>query len=129
MALVDASLLAEGSEPGDAALLRASTCDACGRTEFPAAGATCPNCAGPSREIALGPAAHLVNFTEVLHRPPGAEVDVPYTIAVAGFGASNVAVLGVLDHHVPSAELEIGQPLEVCVVATRTAATFGFRLS
>ncbi len=126
--LVDPTLLAEGQEPGDSALLRASTCDGCGRSEFPAH-TTCPSCTGASKEIILGPAARLVSFTEVLHQPPGAEIDVPYTIVVAGFDADNLAVMGVLDHHVPAEELEVGQPLEVCVVPTRASATYGFRLA
>jgi uncharacterized OB-fold protein len=126
--LVDPTLLAEGQVAGDGALLRASKCGDCTRTEFPAH-TVCPSCASASTEVLLGPAARLVSFTEVLHQPPGAEIDVPYTIVVAGFDADNLAVMGVLDHHVPSEELEVGQPLEVCVVPTRESATYGFRLA
>lgn len=126
--LVDPSLLTEAREPGDRAFLRASTCDECGRTEFPAH-EICPSCTTPSTVVPLGPTARLVSFTEVLHQPPGAEIDVPYTIVVAGFDSHNLAVMGVLDHHLPSGELEAGQSLEVCVIPTRESATYGFRLA
>jgi uncharacterized OB-fold protein len=126
--MVDPTLLAEGQRPGDRALLRASKCEECGRTEFPAH-TTCPACASPSNQITLGPAGRLLGFTEVLHQPPGAELDVPYTIAVAAFDDVNLAVMGVLDHHMRSQDLEVGQPLEVTVVATRDSATYGFRLA
>ena len=111
---------------GDVATLRASRCDDCGRTEFPAR-TSCPACAGRTVQIQLGPAARLQGFTAVLHSPPGADVDVPYTIAVAAF-PENIAVLGLLDRHVSDSELSVGDSLEVCVVATRTKFTYGFRL-
>ena len=126
--LINPTLLTEGSHPGDKALLRASKCEECGRTEFPAH-STCPACTALSTEVTLGPSARLVSFTEVLHQPPGADMDVPYTIVVAGFDGDNLAVIGVLDHHVSTDQLEVGQRLEACVVATGSASTFGFTLA
>jgi uncharacterized OB-fold protein len=107
--------------------LRASRCPACTRVEFPAL-TTCPACGSAAVSVTLGPTASIAGFTEVLHAPPGAEVDVPYTIAVAAFGDANLAVMGLLDQHVPCTELAIGDPLTVCVVATRTGSTYGFRV-
>ena len=111
---------------GSSVALRGSLCRSCGRVEFPAL-AACPACDGEIDHVPLGPDAVLSGFTEVLHPPPGALVDVPYTLAVAAF-AENLSVLGLLDHHVPVAELEIGAPLEVCVVAFGGGATYGYRL-
>ena len=113
---------------GTTATLRASHCSACGRTEFPAL-TSCPACGAEASTIALGPEATLGGFTAVLHAPPGAAVDVPYTLAVATFADANLAVMGLLDQHVAPDELQIGQPLEVCIVATREATTYGFRLT
>jgi uncharacterized OB-fold protein len=112
---------------GDRTTVRASRCASCLRTEFPAI-ATCPACGAPSPAIALGPDAVLSGFTEVLHPPPGAQVEVPYTIAVAAF-PENIAVMGLLDRHVPAGELELGQPVEVCVVPTGAGLTYGYRLT
>ncbi len=119
-----ADLLTKGPE---GVALRASRCPTCGRTEFPALD-TCPACGAEAAPVALGPSATLAGFTEVLHPPPGAEVDVPYTIAVAAFADGNLAVMGLLDGHVPSGDLVVGARLEVCELATRTAAMYGFRL-
>jgi uncharacterized OB-fold protein len=108
--------------------LHASVCPSCNRTEFPAL-TMCPTCGSDASPIGLGPDAVLAGFTEILHPPPGAGVEVPYTIAVAAFADANLAVMGLLDHHIPSDELMIGLPLEVCRVETRTDSTYGFRLT
>jgi uncharacterized OB-fold protein len=116
------------ADEGGRITLQASTCPSCNRTEFPAL-TRCPTCGSDASPVGLGPNAVLAGFTEVLHSPPGAEVDVPYTIAIAAFADANLAVLGLLDHHVPSDELTFGLPLEVCRVETRTDSTYGFRLT
>ena len=112
--------------PGTATALRGSQCRECGRTEFPRL-AECPACGGGIDDVRLGPEATLAGFTEVLHPPPGALVEVPYTIALAAF-AQNLTVMGVLDHHMAAVNLAIGTPLEVCVVEYGEGRTYGFRL-
>jgi len=126
--VVRADLLWEPAELGAVVALRATTCGACGRTEFPSTHG-CPACGGAVTEVALGPIGELRGFTEVLHPPPGAQVEVPYTLAVAAFPDADLAVLGLLDGHRPCDELAIGMPVEVCVVATGAGATYGFRLT
>lgn len=117
-----------GRADGDRVTLTGSRCLLCGRVEFPALGA-CPVCGATAEATALGPQATLTGFTEVLHPPPGAEVEVPYTLVVGAFADANLAVMGLLDPHVPSEELVLGQVLEVCAVTTRTTTTYGFRLA
>lgn len=125
---IRADLLWEPLSAGKTARLRASRCSACGRTEFPAVDG-CPACGAASEEIALGPTAVLRGFTEVLHAPPDAKLEVPYTVAVAGFPDANLAVMGLLAEHVPAAELAAGAPLEVCVLDYGAGLTYAFRLT
>ncbi len=110
---------------GSRIALRASRCGTCGRIEFPAL-ADCPAEGAAVEEVELGPDAVLHGFTEVLHAPPGAEVDVPYTLAVAAF-AGNLAVLGRLESHVPVDGLTIGDPVEVVMSTYRQGRTYAFR--
>ena len=72
------------ADTGARLTLRGSRCTSCGRVEFPAL-TDCPADGDAVEYIELGPDAVLQGFTEVLHPPPGAEVDVPYTLAVAAF--------------------------------------------
>ena len=87
-----------GANPGQRVALRGSGCPSCHRVEFPALD-VCPACGSDVHPVELGPEATLAGFTEVLHPPPGAQVDVPYTVAVAAF-EENLAVLGLLDRHI-----------------------------
>jgi uncharacterized OB-fold protein len=123
---VNAGLLWEALPAGSTARLRASRCTECQRAEFPAIEG-CPACGGPTEELPLGASGILQGCTEVLHAPPDAKVGVPYTIAVAGFPEANLAVMGLLDHHIPSSELTLGSPLEVCVLDYGAGLTYGFR--
>jgi uncharacterized OB-fold protein len=80
---------------GQEALLRASSCAHCRRWEFPYRD-YCPGCGGRDVvEGSLGPQARVVGTTAVLHPPPGAMVETPYTVALAAF-AEGVSVLGVV---------------------------------
>jgi uncharacterized OB-fold protein len=126
-AFVRADLVSDAAAtPGERVALRGSGCTSCRRVEFPPL-EVCPACGSEVHPVQLGPGATLAGFTEVLHPPPGAQVEVPYTIAVAAFDA-HLAVLGLLDRHTAVAALEIGMPIEVCVVPVGDRRTYGFRL-
>lgn len=94
--LLDPRLLASPAapSPGDPVALGASHCGACDRWEFPAL-AACPACGRSMEDSTLSSNARIVGFTAVLHPPPGAEVDVPYVVAVATF-PERISVLGVV---------------------------------
>jgi uncharacterized OB-fold protein len=127
-AFVRADMVADpAATPGERVALRGSGCPSCRRVEFPALD-VCPACGSDVHPVELGPEAILAGFTEVLHPPPGAQVEVPYTVAVAAF-EENLAVLGLLDRPTAVAELEVGLPLEVCVVPVGDRLTYGFRLA
>ena len=115
------------TSPGSAAQLRATSCTSCGRTEFPAVDGPCPACGAATTERPLGPAAVLRGFTEVLHQPPGAAVQAPYTVAVGEF-AEGVSVMGLFVPHTPVDRLAVGDPLEVCIAEIPGARTYAFRL-
>jgi uncharacterized OB-fold protein len=121
--VVDATAVA-----GSAAQLRATTCGACGRTEFPAIDGPCPACGASTEEHPLGPAAVLRGFTEVLHQPPGAAVEAPYTVAVGGF-PEGVSVMGLFQPHTAVDQLAIGDAIEVCIAEIPGARTYAFRLA
>lgn len=123
---VNPDLLWEPLPAGSVAQLRASRCDSCGRAEFPAMD-ICPACGSEAEAVPLGPACKLTGSTEVLHAPPDAKVDVPYTVAVAGFADANLAVMGLLDSHIPVGELPLGTDLEVCVRDYGAGLTYAFR--
>lgn len=114
------------AEPGGRISLRGSRCGACGRVELPAL-SSCPADGGAVTDVRLGPDATLAGFTEVLHPPPGAEVDVPYTLAVASFAEAGLSVLGRLDTHAPVDALTIGDPVEVVMGTYRNGRTYVFR--
>ena len=111
---------------GSVVSLLASRCPRCSRAEFPAL-ATCPACTTPTEPTTLGPDAILQGFTEVLHPPPGAKVEVPYTIGVAAFDA-NLAVMGLMESHHTVDQLRIGDALHVVLVAYGSDTTYGYRV-
>lgn len=126
---VDDRLVVDPSRTvGALTALRASRCRTCHRTEFPALGG-CPADDGPVDEVALGPDAVLVGFTEVLHPPPGAQVEVPYTLAVARFADHDLDVLGLLEDHAPVDQLAVGARLHVVAVPFGGGRTYGYRLA
>lgn len=125
---VDERLVVDAAAPaGSAAQLRATSCASCGRTEFPAIDGPCPACGATTAERPLGPAAVLRGFTEVLHQPPGAAVQTPYTVAVGGF-PEGVSVMGLFLPHTAVDQLAVGDALEVCVAEIPGARTYAFRL-
>jgi uncharacterized OB-fold protein len=90
-------------EPGQPVRLRASRCQACGRWEFPARD-YCPRCDedaaghGPHGEVVadqLSSEAVVSGFTAILHAPPGALIQTPYTVVLAAH-PEGVSVIGVL---------------------------------
>jgi uncharacterized OB-fold protein len=120
-------VLWEAAPDGSSTRLLASRCPSCDRVEFPAL-ADCPTCNLPAVPTTLGPTARLHGCTEVLHAPPDALVDVPYTIAVAAFDEADIAVMGLLEDHLPVEELALGAALEVCTKTHDGGTTYAFRL-
>lgn len=124
--LANPDLLWEEVPAGSVAQLRASRCRSCDRAEFPAMD-SCPACGGEAAPIPLGPTCRLTGSTEVLHAPPDAKVQVPYTVVVAGFMEANLAVMGLLESHLPVEEIPLGSDLEVCVLDYGAGLTYAFR--
>jgi uncharacterized OB-fold protein len=96
MGWLDADLIWPGdadAATGAAIRLRAASCPACERAGFPSTG-TCTWCGAPTEPRALEPAGRLVAATAVLHKTPGADVEVPYLVALVRFDAARVDVLG-----------------------------------
>ena len=115
----------EQVRPGDAVCLQGSTCEDCGRMEFPGR-VECPWCGGPSVPAPLGPDAVLVGFTAVLHPAPGSLVEAPYDIGVARF-AGGLHVMGLL-LATPTDGVALGDPIEVCAVEVPDGRlTYSFR--
>jgi uncharacterized OB-fold protein len=109
------------AEPGDPTALLASTCPACGRSEFPRR-ATCPACGGPSEPAELRGPARLTVSTAVLAQPPGSKVEAPFGVGVAEFD-QGLRVIGLL-----VGELAVGATVEVVVHAPYAdGRTFAFR--
>jgi uncharacterized OB-fold protein len=107
--------------------LRGSRCTSCRRAEFPAR-SICPACQSPSDPFPLGPHARLGSATSVLHAPPGAQVTVPYTVAVARFDG-NLSVLGLLDSDPGPEPPPPDTPLEVVsYVLDDGSVSYAFRL-
>ena len=100
-------------EPGSTVRLRASHCPDCDRWEFPGR-VYCPACPGKPRVEALSETAEIIGFSAVLHQPPGALVQAPYSVALAAF-PEGVAVLGTVGG-VAYDQLSIGD--RVTTVAT-----------
>jgi uncharacterized OB-fold protein len=117
---VTANWLAEGlilaedrNAPAGAKIrLAAARCSACERCSFPAAssctwcGATCSH----PEQLSDGTA---VAATAVLHRTPGAVVDVPFVVALVRFGSARLDVLGRVLGTADPAAVGPGMPLRV----------------
>jgi uncharacterized OB-fold protein len=100
--------------PGEPVRLSASRCIACGRCSFPAVG-TCTWCGAIDSEPTPLCDGTAVAATAVLHRTPGAIVEVPYVVALVRFGDAGLDVLGrVIGADDPSA---VGSGVPVRVVA------------
>jgi uncharacterized OB-fold protein len=112
MTMVDpervAGLSGGSVRPGQPACLVASRCTGCARTEFPLR-TRCPACGSTSGPEPLPSAGRLVGFTAVLHPPPGADVEVPYTVGVVEFDG-RIRVLGLVIETLE--DLEVGRSME-----------------
>lgn len=114
--------LFEQVAPGERTKLIATTCSACGRTEFPAAAGVCPACRCPVERVALPGPALLVGKTSVLAQPPGAKVQAPYDVGVAEF-PERVRIIGLL-----AGPGEVGDTVvPVAHSAAPDLVTFAFR--
>lgn len=122
----DPKLFEAGSVPViDAPVrLRASRCLQCQRWEFPAL-AYCPGCGGQVADDLLSTAATVVGMTAVLHAPPGAEIETPYTVALAAF-VEGIVIMGVVS--APFDEVSIGQSLTTVGVKVGDRVGYGYQL-
>ena len=111
---------------GSVVTLSGSRCGSCGRVEFPAL-QSCPACGTQTDPAELGPEGTLHGFTEILHPPPDARVEVPYTIGVAAFDGK-LAVLGLMEEYHAVTDLHVGAPVRVVVVPYGGGTTYGYRL-
>jgi uncharacterized OB-fold protein len=114
---------ASGTEPGDALDLAASSCEICGRLEFPRRD-ECPLCATPMNDASLNSRPKLVGFTSVLHPAPGAKVEAPYHVGVAEFegGLRVMGLLAVTNIE----ETALGDDLKVIAYQVGERATYAF---
>jgi uncharacterized OB-fold protein len=81
------------AEPGTLIRLSVAVCSDCARSSFPAT-ETCAWCGTATFRQPLESAGRLVAATAVLHSTPGAEVDVPYLVALVRFDDARLDVLG-----------------------------------
>ncbi len=98
--------------PGAPIRLAASRCSACGRCSFPATGA-CTWCGAPGSDPVPLSRGAAVAATAVLHRTPGAVVEVPFVVALARFGQAGLDVLGRVPGAADPAAVPAGTPLRV----------------
>jgi uncharacterized OB-fold protein len=113
----------EQPAPGQPIRLRASHCTGCDRWEFPAL-QYCPACSGPVEEAKLSGQAVVAGVSAVLHAPPGALVEAPYTVALAAF-PEGVAVLGVVT--APFEDVALGQSLQTVGMQVGSRVGYGYR--
>ena len=83
---------------GSVVTLSGSRCGSCGRVEFPALRVVSRLWDTDRSRPRSGPVGTLHGFTEILHPPPDARVEVPYTIGVAAFDGK-LAVLGLMEEY------------------------------
>jgi uncharacterized OB-fold protein len=79
--------------PGAPVRLAAARCSACDRCSFPATG-TCTWCGAAGSDPVPLSSGTAVAASAVLHRTPGAVVDVPFVVALARFEQAGLDVLG-----------------------------------
>jgi len=102
--------------PGTPIRLAAARCPACGRCSFPATG-TCTWCGAPGSDPVPLAEGTAVAATAVLHRTPGAVVEVPYVVVLARFGQAGLDVLGRVPGAAGPAAVPPGTPLRVVAEA------------
>lgn len=108
---------------GDIVQLRASYCSECERWEFPAR-SYCPTCSATPVERPLGSEATVALCSAVLHQPPGALIEAPYTVALAAF-PEGISIMGVVSD-LAFDEIRIGQPLTTVAVALGDSLGYAF---
>lgn len=115
-------LFAGDPTPGSSVLLIASYCAACDRWEFPSRD-YCATCNVKPVEAPLSDQAQVEFVTAVLHQPPGALVQAPYAVVLAGFpeGVSVMGVVADLDYE------QIAPGDRVRVVAAQTGECIGYQ--
>jgi uncharacterized protein len=125
---VTEEIVVKGSpKVGDDASLRASHCLSCGRWEFPYRD-YCPGCGSQSvSDGALSSRARVIGTTAVLHQPPGALVEAPYTVALAAF-PEGVSVLGLVQD-VPFEDVPIDAEVVATVVELGGRLGYQYRLA
>ena len=98
--------------PGAPVRLAAARCSACGRCSFPATG-TCAWCGATGSDPVPLSSGTAVAATAVLHRTPGAVVEVPFVVALARFEQAGLDVLGRVPGATDPAAVPAGTPLRV----------------
>jgi uncharacterized OB-fold protein len=98
--------------PGAPVRLAAARCSACDRCSFPATG-TCTWCGATGSDPVPLSSGTAVAATAVLHRTPGAVVDVPFVVALARFAQAGLDVLGRVPGVADPARVPPGTPLRV----------------
>jgi uncharacterized protein len=123
MAATAQSILMDTPAPGDVVRLRASYCVSCDRWEFPAR-SYCPTCSASPEERPLSSEAKVALTTAVLHQPPGALVEAPYTVALAEF-PEGISIMGVVSDRAFE-DVRIGQPLTTVAVQVGNSLGYAF---
>jgi uncharacterized OB-fold protein len=98
--------------PGTPLRLAASRCSVCDRCSFPATG-TCTWCGATGSEPEPLSSGTAVAATAVLHRTPGAVVQVPYVVALVRFARAGLDVLGRVTGAADPAAVPPGMSLRV----------------
>jgi uncharacterized OB-fold protein len=98
--------------PGTPLRLAASRCSTCDRCSFPATG-TCTWCGATGSDPEQLSDGTAVAATAVLHRTPGAVVEVPYVVALVRFAQAGLDVLGRVPGAADPAAVPAGTPLHV----------------
>jgi uncharacterized protein len=96
--------------------LAGARCSACGRCSFPATG-TCTWCGAPDSDPVPLSSGTAVAATAVVHRTPGAVVQVPYVVALARFAEAGLDVLGRVPGAADPAAVPSGTPLRLVAEA------------
>ena len=102
--------------PGATIRLAAARCLSCGRCSFPVTGG-CTWCGTPGSDPVPLTSGTAVASTAVLHRTPGAVVEVPFVVALARFEHAGLDVLGRVPAATDPAAVPPGTPLRVVAEA------------